>query len=302
MPLFQNSPYSTMDTDILVEEYQHFQQTIRQYSIDTPYYVYAIMDSRGLPFYIGKGKNKRLWSHLQMFISRKMKNTKLLAALDSLFPDPPILHLLVGNLDEESALQTERNYITEYGRQIYGGKLINVMPGGLFSYTEMSSIGGKIGGKTTRARNAGIFSPDYDRGAQTRSNWQLGLMDHVDFEYGGHCGGTKTRENKSGIFREDLQVLRSKWAKIGAAALAESGNRGGVCSEKWRKEHREQVSKICSDGGKIGGKKVGSMFWWNDGIINKKGFESPGENWVRGQLLSEKKRASLFGRKKESHE
>lgn len=291
-----------MDTDILIEEYQKFQQTIRQYSPETPYYVYALMDPTGRPIYIGKGKNKRLWSHLQMYMSRGMKNPNLLAALDSLFPEPPILLLLAGNLDEETALQIERNCITECGRKIYGGKLVNVMPGGLFSYNEMSSIGGKIGGKTTRERKAGIFSPSYDRGAQTRSNWKLGLMDHVDFGYGGHLGGTKTRQNNSGIFREDLQHLRSEWAKIGANALADSGNRGGVCSEEWRSNHREKMSEICSNGGKLGGKKVGSMFWWNNGVVNKRGYDSPGEDWIRGQLLSEKKRASLFGRKKETHE
>ena len=33
----------------------------------------------------------------------------------------------------------------------------------------------------------------------------------------------------------------------------------------------------------------GKMFWWNNGIINKRGYLAPndGKNWVRGRLMSD---------------
>lgn len=51
-------------------------------------------------------------------------------------------------------------------------------------------------------------------------------------------------------------------------------------------------SKSCSDGGLIGGKIVGSMYWWNNGIINKKSELCPGITWTRGMIESEKKIAA----------
>jgi len=152
--------------------------------------------------------------------------------------------------------------------------------------------GGKLGGRVTKDNNLGIFSDNYDRGAQTRLNWSNGIMDNLDFYNMGKLGGTSTRKNKSGIFREDLQHLRSEWATIGALALNESGNRGGCCSKSWMEKNKDQQSINCSKGGKIGGKKVGSMLWWNDGIKNTKSVECPSPNHVRGCLESEKKRKS----------
>lgn len=32
------------------------------------------------------------------------------------------------------------------------------------------------------------------------------------------------------------------------------------------------------------GKKVGSMFWWTNGITNKRSMTSPGEGWYRGKI------------------
>ena len=36
------------------------------------------------------------------------------------------------------------------------------------------------------------------------------------------------------------------------------------------------------------------MSWWNNGIINKKSFESPGIEWNKRMLMSEKKRKQVY--------
>ncbi len=166
----------------------------------------------------------------------------------------------------------------------------------------LCSMGGAKGGATTKENSLGIFSPSYDRSAQSRKNHQNGI---------GLCaipipqrlansakGGVTTRVNQSGIFREDLQKFRSEWASNAANALTASGNRGGICSVKWREDNPERLLELSSKGGKIGGAIVGSMLWWNDGTTNKKSNDPPGDGWVRGMLMSDKKRNSLFGRGK----
>lgn len=163
-------------------------------------------------------------------------------------------------------------------------------------YFKIASEAGKIGGAVCRDKKLGIFSPDYDIGAQSRLNWANGKFDHVDFSTVGKVGGSACRDMKAGMFREDLQHLKTEWAKIGAKALEESGNRSGIYNKEWREQHPEIVLENASKGGKKGGKTTGSMFWWNNGTVNKKAFECPDDGWVRGMLMSEKKKAQVYSK------
>ena len=164
------------------------------------------------------------------------------------------------------------------------------------SDTDYCSIGGKIGGYNTKNNKLGIFSDSYDRGKQTKKNHELGLYDNVDYVKNGSLGGKQLIDNKIGIFEPDLQYKRTEWAKNAASKVI---NRGGYCSKSWRDKHEEQQKINCSNGGKIGGKKVGSMYWWNNGIVNKKSHEQPSDEYVRGMLMSDKKKSTLFGKGKE---
>lgn len=161
---------------------------------------------------------------------------------------------------------------------------------------EFASLGGKKGGKKTKELNKGIFSSEYDRASQTIKNWEEGVYDHIDFY--SHCKriGKITRENKSGIFNPELQHLRSTWAKLGAQALAISGNRKGCATKEWQLNNPEKQKQNASYGGKKGGKKVGSMLWWNNGIKNCKSFTQPGVEWSRGMLMSPKKKEQVYSK------
>lgn len=158
----------------------------------------------------------------------------------------------------------------------------------------ITSEAGKVGGRTTRINGSGIFSPNWDRSRQSKKNWELGLLSHVDFSELGATGGENTKKNKSGIFNPSLQYKRKEWAGMGSNALIESGNYGGVVTSEWRDHHKEEMKQYCISGGKVGGSITGKMLWWNNGVINTKSNACPGTGWKRGMLMSVKKRKQVY--------
>lgn len=99
------------------------------------------------------------------------------------------------------------------------------------------------------------------------------------FKIAGSKGGRSTKNNKSGIFNEDLQHMRSDWAKLAASKVV---NRGGYCKEGYIN------LEGCSNAGKIGGKITGAMPWWTDGVINTRSYTCPGNKWRRGMTKKKK--------------
>lgn len=193
---------------------------------------------------------------------------------------------------------------TGYGNSVLGsskkgGKYVYENKLGFFSDAYDESVkkewhknAGKIGGRNTKNNLSGIFSPRYNRGEQSRKTYFLGkglgsIPEEIRLI---NCrnGGLKTKETKAGIFGATKEQ-RKLWARENGAKGAKivTENKLGFLSATGT-----QKSEWSSVGGKIGGKIVGSMFWWNNGEINKKSFECPGEGWKRGQIESEKKRKS----------
>ena len=283
MKFISNSSYPELDKQILHDEYIDHIRKVRSYNKLTPFYVYALCHPNGEPFYIGKGKSNRAWDHFKEYIIGKTtKNKKKI--IDGCI-DPPIMYIISGNLDEKTAFNQEKILIETYGRQNTGGQLCNIMPGGVeFSTGLLCSNGGKIGGKITRENKLGIFSPDYDRGNQNRINFSSGLMDHIDFSIGGKLGGDIVVKSKIGIHDPKYADKRKEWSIIGSTASAALGPHGPA-NKEWRENNPDYIPKGSSSNAKI----IGSLLWWNNGVINKKSNNQPGEDFVRGQLQSEKK-------------
>lgn len=279
IPKYLNERCQSIDSEILKEEYTTFRNKIN--AAKNPFYSYLILTEDGIPIYAGKGKNDRLWSHL---IRGKSKISKLIAELDS----PPILHLYEYNLTEEQAFDSEEELIKRFRRISDGGTLLNIMPHGRVSNTEIryigASEGGMVGGKTTKERRSGIFSENYDRGAQSKLNWETGLLDHVDFSAAGKIGGKITKERQLGIFDPALQHKRSEWARYAASVTYKKHGPTGACSKEWREANEEKFRETASRGGIEGGKWRKGAKLYNNGIINKLFHNHPGDGWNFGRL------------------
>lgn len=147
------------------------------------------------------------------------------------------------------------------------------------------SEAGKIGGKITKDNNLGIFDPEYDRGYQSKLNIKNNVAGFNIFSAErktqiGKMGGNTTKDNNLGIFDPKYKHLLKEWATI-------NGKIGGLKAKKEQLGYLNPIyenerKQWCSEGGKKGGKIVGSMYWWTNGIENKKSFENPGKGWKRG--------------------
>ena len=82
--------------------------------------------------------------------------------------------------------------------------------------------------------------------------------------------------------------------KHASYAARQVKNRGGIVSQKWRDENPEKTFQSTSNAGKKGGKVTGKKLWWNNGIENMRSLICPGDGWVRGMLMSDKKKNQVL--------
>lgn len=97
------------------------------------FYVYALTDPRNgdRPFYIGKGVDRRAWSHL--LPSARKQNCSKMATIKAIRAEglEPGVKILEENLVEQIAFEREIALIREYGRKVDGtGCLTNLTLGG----------------------------------------------------------------------------------------------------------------------------------------------------------------------------
>ena len=101
---------------------------------ETIYYVYVLIDPRtDQPFYVGKGRGKRVTSHYKQSILERDSNPFKVGKIKKLtaLGFKPCWKILFETLDEAEAYKTENYYIKLWGRKYVDEKgiLMNIAPG-----------------------------------------------------------------------------------------------------------------------------------------------------------------------------
>jgi hypothetical protein len=101
---------------------------------DSMYYVYVLIDPRNdQPFYVGKGKGKRVEAHYHNWSSDKMSNPYKFNKIEKLkkLGYGPKYEIVFESFDEQTALDEEKRLIQKWGRSNLdeGGILTNIKLG-----------------------------------------------------------------------------------------------------------------------------------------------------------------------------
>ena len=194
------------------------------YSLDPVYYVYHLVNpTTGMPFYVGKGKNRRCYQHL----SDTMKNTKNKRLTGHILKlrakgIEPVIFKVQENMTEKYAYDLEELEIRKYGRIGFdeGGILFNIFIANkpVSRYGENNSFYGKTHTEETRKiigdRNRGRTHTE-----ETKKKWSEQRK-----------GVPKSEEHKRKIgdkSRGRRHTEESK-AKLRAAALQEDALRKNI--------------------------------------------------------------------------
>jgi hypothetical protein len=220
------------------------------------YYTYAYLREDKTPYYIGKGKGRRLY--------RKTKN--------EIKPpkDKSRIIFLKQNLTEEEAFKHEIYMIAVFGRKDLGtGILRNKTDGG-----EGSS--GLRMSEDTKKKMSKIHK------GKTLSKEHKQILDECRVKE--HSSESKEKMSKSKI--------GNKW-NVGRKLSKEhiekikQGNLNKVISDETKRKISEaKKGKIQNEKQKqamqLLAQKIKGTKWWNNGQINKRMVECPGDEWVLG--------------------
>jgi len=239
------------------------------------YYTYAYLREDGTPYYVGKGKGRRLYLKHQKGISVPKDKTRII--------------FLKQNLTEEEAFKHEIYMIAVFGRKDLGtGILRNKTDGG-------DGASGTIKSEETRRKigeaKKGKNNPQYGKRGKNSHNYGKSPSEETRKKLSERQKGEKNH-NYGKIFSEETRRKMSEVNK---------GENNPMYGKSRSEESRKKQSEALK--GKYGGekhylygkspseetkRKIGEANkdkkWWNDNKGNTKfSKECPGENWVPGR-------------------
>jgi hypothetical protein len=210
------------------------------------YYTYAYLREDGTPYYIGKGKEYRIYSKKGRPCNPPPRNRII---------------FLKQNLTEEEAFKHEIYMISVFGRKDLGtGILHNRTNGGDgasgYTHTDYAKIqSGSC--KNTKYWNNGI--KDVRSKKCPGNGWVLGRLE------------TKQNSSRKGLY----------WWYKGTELKVSKECPG----EGWVRGFGKLINrKGCGRKNNEDGFTTKGLHWWNNGHCNKMCKECPDEGWVRGRI------------------
>jgi hypothetical protein len=191
------------------------------------YYVYELIDPRvNLPFYVGKGKNQRVYFHLSEKTRAKSENPKKYDKIQKIRKDgyEPQIKIVKYFENEDDAYEYEENLIKIYGRR-------DIDEGGILTNICESSRPPKLKGMTYQE----IYGDRWEEQIEKRRKLQLSV--------GGYGPKKHTEETKRKISEKNVGKNNPSY--------------GVPCSE----ERKRKISDKAKERFKNGAKSPTSMFY-----------------------------------------
>jgi hypothetical protein len=254
--------------------------------METPreYYTYAYLREDGTPYYVGKGKGKRVFSSKRSITKPKDKSRII---------------FLKQNLTEEEAFKHEVYMIAVLGRKDLGtGILRNKTDGG-----EGSS--GVIRSEEWKRKRKGRKWWNDGKGNTIRSlecpgpNWVLGMSEETKRkqsemrkgENNPMYGKSHSEEMRKNVSGKNNPSYGKKWWNDGCGNSILSVKCPG---KGWVLGMSEKVGEKISKAFTGKNNPAYGKKWWNDGFGNVKFTgECPGEGWVLGRGKSKQHHRTL---------
>ena len=214
------------------------------------YYTYAYLREDRTPYYIGKGKEDRIYS-----TNKRIKPPK----------DKSRIIFLKQNLTEEEAFRHEIYMIAVFGRKDLGtGILHNRTDGG----EGTSNPSDETRKKMSEAKKGRTVSEE------TRRKIGEGQKDKIVSEETKRKMSEASKGNTAWLGKTHSEETRKKLSEL---------NKGHTVSEETRKKLSEANKDPSEETKRKIGKAHKGTKWWNDGCGNRKRMiECPGDGWGPG--------------------
>jgi hypothetical protein len=248
------------------------------------YYTYAYLREDRTPYYIGKGKGKRIYKKSNRCCAPPKDRSNII--------------ILKKNLTEEEAFRHEVYMIAVFGRKDLGtGILRNLTNGGegKSGFVMSDDTKNKIS-KAVKGENHPLYgkTPSEEtkkrmsianKGRVISDEWRKKMSDSRKGRPGtyGFKGKKHSDETKQKLQEINCGRTHSEETKKKLSLLT-----SGINHRQYGKPLLEKTKQKLKEINTGQNNPNYGKHWWNNGQISKLNVECPGDGWVRGRMIKKK--------------